>query len=347
MAPQKNLETFAPSTSSPSSTTRATLWRPPLDIAIATSLRDIHREDRNGQMLNLRGQKVYMMGVPEALMHSLNGDTERLQAWTRGVGTLNRDLIGPDYFDATERRILTIGEELRERFRLVGVIYDDADHDLAPQRGPAFPLDPHAPNWIHPPDLRTQSGELLTSHTAHIPSSFRSLPRQQQDERATQKSEFERELHQVAIGQMGADVVLSDHLMVILSDLLGQPYDLRGRLLNIHPAITDRNDIDCFRGDTPTADAIAAAQTRQVHTGSTFHFIDEGIDTGPAIARLKPTPVLATDKPQELRHRNYLTKVLVALEGLAHYYDRLYSTYRPGDGQQLTRSTHALPVLTA
>lgn len=342
MAPQRNLETFAPS-----SFPRGELWHPPLNIAIATSLRDIHREDRNGQMLNLHGQDVYMMGVPEALTHSLNGDTDRLQAWTRGVGSLNRDLIGPDYFDAMERRILAIGEELRERFRLVGVVYDDAAHDLAPHRGPAFPLDPHAPDWIHPQNLRLQNGELLTGNTAHVPSSFRALPRRQQDERATQKSDFEQELHRVAIEQMGADVVLSDHLMVILSNLLGQPYDLRGRLLNIHPAITDRADVDCFRGDTPTADSIAAAQLREVHTGSTFHFIDEGIDTGPAIARLKPTPVRATDEPQELRHRNYLTKVLVALEGLRHYYDRLYSTYRPGDGQQLTRSTHALPVLSA
>ncbi len=342
MAPQRQLQTFAP---------RASLPRPrnnpPLNIAILTSLRDIHREDRNGQQLNLRGEDVYMMGIPEALIHALNGDRQRLHNWIQGVGLLNREIIGPDYFDAIERRILQIGDELRHRFRVTGLIFDDAPHDLHPSRGQPFPMDPHAPDWIFPQNLRTSNDELFTSNTAHIPSEFRRLPLRMRDERATEKSNFEQQIHQVAIEQMDADVLLSDHLMVILGDLLAEPYDLRGRLLNIHPAITDRTDPDCFRGDTPTADAIAAAQEREVHTGSTFHFIDEGIDTGPAIARLKPTPVLATDEPQELRHRNYLTKVLVALEGLGHYYDRLYTTFRPGDGQHLTRSTHDLSLRTA
>jgi folate-dependent phosphoribosylglycinamide formyltransferase PurN len=336
MAPQRTLHTFAPRISQP-----APLGNAPLNLAVITSLRDIHREDRNGQMLD---GNAYMMGVPEAIVHAINGDRERLLAWTQGVSRHHRHIIGPDQFDAMERRILQIGDEIRQRFRVVGLIHDDAEHDLHPRRGNPFPLRPEEGDWILPTDLRAANGELLTSNTVHIPSTFRGLPLRQRDERAAQKSEFERQIHQVGIEQMDADVLLSDHLMVILRDLLQEPADLRGRLLNIHPAITDRDDSDCFRGDTPTADAISAAQAREVHTGSTFHFIDEGIDTGPPIARLKPTPVLRTDAPQQLRHRNYLTKVLVAFEGLVHYYDRLYSTFRPGDGQELTRSTHDLPL---
>ncbi|MBT7483547.1 hypothetical protein HN680_02150, partial [Candidatus Peregrinibacteria bacterium] len=310
----------------------------------ATSLRDIRREDQNGRWLNLNGQRAYMMGVPEVLTHSLNGDEDRLLEWTQGIGQLNRQILGPEYFDAMERCILKIGAAIRERFQLVGVVFDDSPlPDLHPKRGEAFSMNPSSSDWIWAPGLRTPNGELLSSNTVSIPSDYR-RPINTDEQRHTGKQEFEQQLRQVIFGQMDADILLSDHLMVILEDLVKAPHDFRGRLLNIHPAITNLTDPDCFRGDTPTADAIAAAQTRAVHTGSTFHFIDPGIDTGPPIARLKPTPVLPTDQPQELRLRNYLTKGLVALEGLVHYYDQLYNTFRPGDGQQLTRSTHALPL---
>ncbi len=338
MAPQRQLETFALPTSP-----GVTLTHPPLNIAIATSLRDIHREDRNGQQLSLKGEDVYMMGVPEALVHTLNGDRQRLLEWMEGIGRLHRDIIGPEYFDAMAHRILQTGQKIRERFKLVGVIFDDFEPwDQRPKLGSPIPLDPRSPDWIHPQNLRTPNGELLTSNTAHIPSRYRRLPFRMRDERAVGKADFEREVHQTSIEQMGADIILSDHLMLLFENLLEEPYNLGGKLLNIHPAITDRADIDCFRGKTPTADAIAMAQNRPVFTGSTFHFVDEGEDTGPVIARLKPTPVLASDQPQELRHRNYLTKVAVALEGLDHYYEQLYATFRLADRHQLTRSTHDL-----
>ena len=143
MAPQRQLQTFAPRVSP--STPRDD--SPLLNLAILTSLRDVHREDRNGQTLD---QDVYMMGVPEAIVHSINGDRERLRAWTQGVSRLHRHIIEPDQFDIMERRILQIGDELRQRFRVTGLIFDDAPHDLHPRRGQPFPMDPHAPDWIFP-----------------------------------------------------------------------------------------------------------------------------------------------------------------------------------------------------
>jgi folate-dependent phosphoribosylglycinamide formyltransferase PurN len=51
-------------------------------------------------------------------------------------------------------------------------------------------------------------------------------------------------------------------------------------------------------------------------TGATFHFIDEGIDTGKKIVFSNSTPIRKGDSEQELRNRNYYTKNLVLRTGL-------------------------------
>jgi phosphoribosylglycinamide formyltransferase-1 len=59
-------------------------------------------------------------------------------------------------------------------------------------------------------------------------------------------------------------------------------------------------------------------------TGVTVHFVDEGIDTGPAIAQW-PVDVLPSDTPESLaerlhavEHQLYPTVVRALLEGEAH-----------------------------
>jgi phosphoribosylglycinamide formyltransferase-1 len=68
----------------------------------------------------------------------------------------------------------------------------------------------------------------------------------------------------------------------------------RHTAINVHPSL-----LPDFPGTTPIEDALAA---RVTETGVTVHFVDEGVDTGPAIFQ-EPVPILPGDTPETLRER--------------------------------------------
>ena len=94
------------------------------------------------------------------------------------------------------------------------------------------------------------------------------------------RDEFaDREARDLAMGdwieERGADLVVLAGYM----QLLGAPFvaRFRGRIVNVHPALLP---------DFPGLDAIGQALDAGVEvTGVTVHFVDEGVDTGPAILR--------------------------------------------------------------
>ena len=95
------------------------------------------------------------------------------------------------------------------------------------------------------------------------------------------------------------DVVLLDRLMVILGKTYLDNY--LGNTLNTHPAI-----LPDLPGDTPTADAHArAGRGGNPWTGVTAHFINRGIDTGPAIAQRECTFVEQGMSVEDVRRTNY------------------------------------------
>jgi len=79
----------------------------------------------------------------------------------------------------------------------------------------------------------------------------------------------------------GADLVVLAGYMQLLSEPFVARF--RGRIVNIHPALLP---------DFPGLDAIGQALAAGVEeTGVTVHLVDEGVDTGPAIARRRvPVP---------------------------------------------------------
>ncbi len=163
--------------------------------------------------------------------------------------------------------------------------------------------------------------------TVHIPSEFRVLPRLARAKRWAAKRDFEAAVLAM-MRELGADVIVSDHYMARIEFLfpsemvvggLGVEF---GRVLNIHPAVTLSGHSFCFRGPTPTADAIVCARQngRAVFTGATFHVVNPVIDDGPVLAYASPTPVYPDDEAQILRLRNYRTaKIPVFVEGMRHY----------------------------
>jgi len=102
--------------------------------------------------------------------------------------------------------------------------------------------------------------------------------------------------------------------MRLLGPTLLEPY--RGRIVNVHPSLLPQ-----FPGKDAIGQALRAGVKR---TGVTVHFVDEGIDTGPAIAQW-PVDVLPSDTPESLaermhavEHRLYPTVVRALFEREAH-----------------------------
>jgi phosphoribosylglycinamide formyltransferase-1 len=111
----------------------------------------------------------------------------------------------------------------------------------------------------------------------------------------------DREARDAAIGDwvdgLAADlVVLAGYMQLLSADFVQR---FRNRVINIHPAL-----LPAF----PGLDAIGQALEAGVEkTGVTVHFVDEGVDTGPAILQRE----LAVPPGRE---RNELERAVHALE---------------------------------
>jgi phosphoribosylglycinamide formyltransferase-1 len=93
-----------------------------------------------------------------------------------------------------------------------------------------------------------------------------------------------------ALDERAPDLVVLAGFMRILGPKLVQ----RFRMVNTHPAL-----LPAFPGAHAVRDALAAG----VHTtGVSVHWVDEGVDTGPVIARVE-VPVLPGDDEDSLRAR--------------------------------------------
>jgi hypothetical protein len=264
----------------------------PLQVAIATSIRDIGADDRCGQYVRIRNsrgdqEEVYMKGAAEHLIQASKG-------------------------------------ELGKFFQVKLIIIDDVPnssdkiqyHSILPNEQNSLP-------WIAPPDLTTPNGDPVQSLVKHLPSSWRKIPLAQHSKRAERKYSYEMQLEQMC-GENGADLVLSDHLLIHLEHLHKGAF--AGRVLNIHPGITWEGDPEhVCRGLTPTMLAIQkAALCRQngktFHTGATLHHVADEMDGGPPICDTLRTPVLDHYDPVTLRYHNYRQSKLFLLEkGLCYY----------------------------
>ena len=92
------------------------------------------------------------------------------------------------------------------------------------------------------------------------------------------------------VSQYNPDLVVSVGFMRILAaEFLAQ-----FPTINTHPALLPN-----FPGAHAVRDALAAGATQ---TGCTVHWVDEGVDTGPAIAQ-KTLPILESDTEISLHER--------------------------------------------
>lgn len=257
-----------------------------INVLFISSARDTRGEDRNGAVVRTRSGPRYMRGIIETAVCETHP-----------------------------------GGALAGMLCIKGVVTDDIERDL---KGRDFSLEPQPGKWIHPFDLRLPDGAYLRDRTWHMPSEFRRLPLGAVEERGKLKRDWEYQVLRL-MHQVGADIIISDHYMARI-EYLFPPALAYGKVLNIHPAITLEGHQFCFRGRTPTADAIKRARVEHgVYTGATLHAMNEHIDGGPPIAYSACTPVYPDDEPQELRWRNYqMAKTPVFIDGLIHYARCIY-----------------------
>lgn len=88
------------------------------------------------------------------------------------------------------------------------------------------------------------------------------------------------------------DLIVSAGFMKVLGENVVTKFF--GRLINTHPALLPN-----FPGAHAVRDALAAGVTQ---TGTTVHFVDAGVDTGPVIAQ-RTVAVLDSDDEESLHER--------------------------------------------
>lgn len=210
--------------------------------------------------------------------------------------------------------------QLDHLLEIVGIVTDDLPKNLEDSD---YPLVPTAgKQWIHPLDLLDRHGRSVCGLTVYIPSEFRRISEAEGKREA--KRDFEKRVFE-HMREIGADIIISDHHMTKIQFLIGE-FGLAGKILNIHPAITDKRHECCFRGCSPTVDAIARARSgKQTVTGATLHIMNEEFDAGEIILCEWPTPVHPDDSPVELRWRNYqLAKLPVFTQGMKSYIEKVF-----------------------
>ncbi|KVC58643.1 N(5)-hydroxyornithine transformylase PvdF [Burkholderia stagnalis] len=228
------------------------------------------------------------------------------------------------------------GSALGERYTLAGVIFDDDDGSPADRAKVAdygFARTPGRP-WLLPEGL-TVDGRPVDELFCAIPSTYRRLPRDAR-ERAAGKQAFERRLLERLL-ELNADVVVLDGLLVILDELVRPGARFHRRIANIHPGITADDSPFQRRGAYATLDALHGGRGERVDwasgatsaiepvtmTGASFHYVDNGIDSGEVICDVLDTPIAPDDTILELRWNNFERSLFPALErGLEILADR-------------------------
>lgn len=264
-------------------------------LAYICSLRNA-AADKAGQHITYKGGKRYMTSPLEYLAE-----------------VLNRTPLGDAY-------------------SLEAVIFDDDEgsaRDREKLQGYGFAPRPGAP-WFYPPGLEVQGGPVSDLLTA-VPSTYRRLALDAPN-RTAGKRAFEARLLDKLV-TLGAELVVLDGLLVILDELVRPGARYHRKIVNIHPGITRIDSPYERRGARATLDALYGARGERVvdwttmatrpvppvrKTGASFHYVDNGIDSGEVIVDALNTDIDPADTILELRWNNFNRSLFPALyRGLA------------------------------
>ncbi|MFN3988506.1 MAG: formyltransferase family protein [Rhodocyclaceae bacterium] len=224
------------------------------------------------------------------------------------------------------------GSSLGEHYTLEAVISDDdpysqSDHDKLAGYGFSCGA---GEKWFFPPTLSVQ-GRQLNALFHSMPSDYRRLPLNAAERPAGKRAYEQRLLN--TLTDLGAELVVLDGLLIILDELVRPGAPFHRKIVNIHPGITRLDSPYERRGAYATLDALQGArgekvvdwatmETRAVPpifmTGASFHYVDNGIDSGEVILDVLNTEIDPQDTILELRWNNFNKSLFPALhQGLA------------------------------
>ncbi len=249
--------------------------------------------DKAGQDIAYKGGTRYMKSVLESLVEGLN---------ETGLG---------------------------DQYSLEKVIYDDdagsaMDCEKLKEYGFSYEA---GKRWFYPPNLRVQ-GKPVNDLLLAIPSAYRREPLGAAG-RVAGKRLFEKHLLDTLI-ELKADLVVLDGLLIILDELIRPGALFHRRIVNIHPGVTRVESPYERRGAYATLDALYGARGKKVVnwktmetvrveplylTGASFHYVDNGIDSGEVIHDVLNTEIDKDDTILELRWNNFNRSLFPALQG--------------------------------
>lgn len=248
--------------------------------------------DKAGQYVDYHGEQRYMTSPLEYLVNALN---------TTALG---------------------------DHYSLEAIIYDEnpeSDRDRESIKDYGFAPGQGA-HWFYPAGLTVQ-GRKADDLLENVPSGYRALPLGDSARQAG-KADFERRLGE-RLHALKADVVVLDGLLVILDELVREGADFHRRIFNVHPGITRLESPYERRGAYATLDALYGARGKKVvnwstlemidipvvnMTGASFHYVDNGIDSGEVVFDVLDTPIAPDDTILELRWNNFNNSLFPALE---------------------------------
>lgn len=285
---------------------------PRIKLVYLWSLRNA-AADKAGQHIAYKGGTRYMKSpledLAEALTHTALGDAYALEA------------------------VICDDDEGSPRDRVAL-----KDYGFSPRRGRP---------WFHPEDLAVQ-GRPVNDLLQCVPSAYRRLPLASGD-RPAGKRAYERSLLGKLLS-LDADVVLLDGLLVILDELVRPGAPFARKVVNIHPGITRLESPFERRGAYATLDALHGARGQRVvdwqtmettpvpvvsKTGASFHYVDNGIDSGEVIVDALNTDIDPADTILELRWNNFNRSLFPAMrQGLAHLAGLPAKAAAPAEAQE-------------
>lgn len=242
------------------------------------------------------------------------------------------------------------GHPFTEQFDIGMVFSDDSDGHVqeARQRVISWPLQ------IEVPVAGTEGKYVpLEDLLVRVPSEpWRKIPTGDPS-KFKAKMIYEAEIVR-ALQERAIDLVVSDSYTPLFDKVLLGEY--RGRMVNIHPAITDKSSSFRLPGLTPTRDAYTRArygfiivddkkkretwpegESKEIEykgkkrlavevpkcnvTGVTVHVINERVDDGPVIMQLEYS-FDPTSSYEHIRNENYALKRKLLPDALVHYVNR-------------------------
>jgi folate-dependent phosphoribosylglycinamide formyltransferase PurN len=227
---------------------------------------------------------------------------------------------------------------------------------------------------LWPSELSVRAGNLHEI-TNRLPSSDWRKIRSRNHPSNVEKKRLAKRVYEnsmaLLLDQLEVDILISDSYLCIFDEIMLNRY--RGRIINIHPAITRVGDPDRLPGATPTRDAYTRAtqgviiiddkhavdipegniieidyenQTRKAvqvpinyNTGATVHVVTERVDNGPVILdqRYDLRDKLQRITQEGIRHNNYLIKADLLPTALIEYVSQASVQNAIANARQLRR----------